>query len=130
MPTNDPPHIVHELPHGGAKKRFRYISEIPLQKPGSYSTVKYSGDYAIVQLSFPSTANSAFSLFPYITSQGTNMATTLKTASLGEIQGKDANSVTQYLGIKYATLRNRLAGAELVRSRDGNTLDATRDGYV
>jgi len=58
------------------------------------------------------------------------MATTLKTASLGEIQGKDANSVTQYLGIKYATLRNRLAGAELVRSRDGNTLDATRDGYV
>jgi len=58
------------------------------------------------------------------------MAAILKTAALGEIQGKDANGVTQYLGIKYATLKNRLADAEIVESRDGDILDATKDGYV
>ncbi|BCR90256.1 putative carboxylesterase [Aspergillus chevalieri] len=56
------------------------------------------------------------------------MAAILKTAALGEIQGKDANGVTQYLGIKYATLKNRLADAEIVESRDGDILDATKDG--
>uniref|UniRef100_A0A9P3ENT3 Carboxylic ester hydrolase n=1 Tax=Aspergillus pseudoviridinutans TaxID=1517512 RepID=A0A9P3ENT3_9EURO len=40
-------------------------------------------------------------------------ATTLKTALLGEVQGKTADGVTQYLGIKYASLRDRLAVAEV-----------------
>lgn len=54
----------------------------------------------------------------------------MKTTSLGEIRGKDANGAAQYLGIKYATLKNRLADAELVESREGDVLDATRDGFV
>ncbi|OJJ88268.1 putative carboxylesterase [Aspergillus glaucus CBS 516.65] len=56
------------------------------------------------------------------------MAATLKTTSLGEIRGKDANGATQYLGIKYATLKNRFADAELIKSREADVLDATRDG--
>lgn len=58
------------------------------------------------------------------------MAATLKTTSLGEIRGKDADGATQYLGIKYASLKNRLADAELVESREGDVLDAARDGFV
>ncbi|GKZ32646.1 hypothetical protein AbraIFM66950_002171 [Aspergillus brasiliensis] len=50
------------------------------------------------------------------------------TTHLGEIRGKTTNGVTQFLGIKYATLKNRLADAELVERRDGGILDATEDG--
>lgn len=57
----------------------------------------------------------------------TSSMTILKTTSLGEIRDRDNNGVTQYLAIKYATLRNRLADAELVESREG-VLDATKDG--
>jgi len=53
---------------------------------------------------------------------------TLRTTSLGEIRGKTADGVTQYLGVKYASLRNRLADAELVETREGDILDATKDG--
>lgn len=35
--------------------------------------------------------------------------------------------MVQYLGVKYATLKSRLADAELVERREG-VLDATRDG--
>ncbi|KAI9370697.1 Alpha/Beta hydrolase protein [Aspergillus egyptiacus] len=56
------------------------------------------------------------------------MASLLQTEKLGAIQGKSSEGVTQYLGIKYATLKNRLADAVLVESRDGDVLDATRDG--
>lgn len=57
------------------------------------------------------------------------MTTVLKTTALGEIRGKAADGVVQYLGIKYATLRNRLADAELVERRDdGEVLDATKYG--
>lgn len=57
------------------------------------------------------------------------MTTVLKTTALGEIRGKTGDGVVQYLGIKYATLRNRLAEAELVERRDdGEVLDATKDG--
>ncbi|GJP95678.1 carboxylesterase [Aspergillus niger] len=50
------------------------------------------------------------------------------TTHLGEIRGKTTNGVTQFLGIKYATLKNRLADAELVERRDGGVLDALKDG--
>lgn len=50
------------------------------------------------------------------------------TTHLGEIRGKTTNGVTQFLGIKYATLKNRLADAELVERRAGGVLDATKDG--
>lgn len=56
------------------------------------------------------------------------MSAVLQTTSLGEIHGKDDNGVTQYLGIKYANLKNKLADAELVESREGGVLDATIDG--
>ncbi|KAL4935061.1 hypothetical protein BDV06DRAFT_139004 [Aspergillus oleicola] len=56
------------------------------------------------------------------------MAATLQTKNLGTIQGKSNEGVTQYLGIKYATLKNRLADAILVESRDSDVLDATTDG--
>lgn len=50
------------------------------------------------------------------------------TTHLGEIRGKTTNGVSQFLGIKYATLKNRLADAELVERRAGGVLDATKDG--
>ncbi|RAL15753.1 putative carboxylesterase [Aspergillus homomorphus CBS 101889] len=54
--------------------------------------------------------------------------TLLLTQYLGKIRGKDSNRVTQFLGIKYATLRDRFAEAQLVETRDGDVLDATKDG--
>ncbi|KAJ5967319.1 hypothetical protein N7501_003567 [Penicillium viridicatum] len=56
------------------------------------------------------------------------MALTLKTTFLGEIRGKTENGVTQYLGIKYANLKNRLADAELIEQSLEATIDATNDG--
>ncbi|KAF7590638.1 hypothetical protein BBP40_002586 [Aspergillus hancockii] len=54
--------------------------------------------------------------------------TLLQTRQLGGIRGKTSEGVTQFLGIKYATLNDRLADAQLVEKRDGNILDATKDG--
>ncbi|GLB02197.1 hypothetical protein AtubIFM57258_003539 [Aspergillus tubingensis] len=57
------------------------------------------------------------------------MSNTIQTTThLGQIRGKTTNGVSQFLGIKYATLKNRLADAELVERRDGGVLDATKDG--
>lgn len=56
------------------------------------------------------------------------MAAVLQTQHLGTIQGKSGDGVTQYLGIKYATLKNRLADAIPIDNHEGVTLDATRDG--
>lgn len=52
----------------------------------------------------------------------------IKTTSLGEIRGKTVDGISQYLGVKYASLKNRLADAELIEKRDGDILDATKDG--
>jgi hypothetical protein len=58
------------------------------------------------------------------------MTTTLKTTALGDIRGRNDNGVVQYLGIQYATLKDRLADAELISGRpaDAGVLDATKDG--
>lgn len=56
------------------------------------------------------------------------MAAVLETTSLGTIQGKVSDAVTQYLGIKYATLKDRLADAVPIDSREGDALNATIDG--
>lgn len=56
------------------------------------------------------------------------MTATIKTVSLGEIRGKVEDGVVQYLGVKYATLKDRLSEAELINSREGDVLDATKDG--
>lgn len=55
------------------------------------------------------------------------MATTLKT-SLGEFRGKKGEGVTQYLGIKYAKVRDQLAAPELVREYGEGVVDASRYG--
>lgn len=54
--------------------------------------------------------------------------TILKTSALGEIRGKTQDGVTQFLGIRYASLKDRFADAELVERRNGDILDATADG--
>ncbi|KAE8367312.1 Alpha/Beta hydrolase protein [Aspergillus caelatus] len=54
--------------------------------------------------------------------------TTIQTKHLGQIRGKTAEGVTQFLGVQYATLEDRLADAQLVEKRDGGILDATKDG--
>ncbi|KAL2856175.1 Alpha/Beta hydrolase protein [Aspergillus pseudodeflectus] len=56
------------------------------------------------------------------------MATLLQTQQLGAIQGKSSDGVTQYRGIKYATLENRLADAVLYEGNGDGVLDATEDG--
>jgi carboxylesterase type B len=56
------------------------------------------------------------------------MVTLLQTQQLGVIQGKNCDGVTQYLGIKYATLKNRLADAVLYERNSDGVLDATNDG--
>lgn len=56
------------------------------------------------------------------------MTTTLATSSFGDIRGKTGEGVTQFLGIKYANLKNRLADAELIEERKGDVIDATTDG--
>ncbi|KAJ5894816.1 hypothetical protein N7495_006507 [Penicillium taxi] len=43
------------------------------------------------------------------------------------VNGKTADRVTQYLGIKYANLKDRFASAELITSQNG-IFDATTDG--
>lgn len=73
--------------------------------------------------------NITFTLLILLNSTGkTSSMTVLKITSLGEIRGRDNNSATQYPGIKYAILRNQLADAELVKSREGEVLDAVKDG--
>ncbi|EAW06756.1 putative carboxylesterase [Aspergillus clavatus NRRL 1] len=56
------------------------------------------------------------------------MTTVLQIKSLGEIRGKDHDGAVQFLGIKYATLKNRFADAVLIERRDGDVLDATKEG--
>ena len=58
------------------------------------------------------------------------MSATINTSNLGQIRGKTEDGVTRYLGIKYATLKDRFADAQLVEERQGDILDATADGYI
>ncbi|GAQ03075.1 uncharacterized MFS-type transporter C18.02 [Aspergillus lentulus] len=56
------------------------------------------------------------------------MAAIIQSRLLGEIRGKAHDGVSQFLGIQYATLKDRLADAELIEQREGNILDASKDG--
>jgi hypothetical protein len=58
------------------------------------------------------------------------MSATLKHEHLGELKGNSVDGAVQFLGLKYATLKNRLATAELVNSYGSGTTDATRYGSV
>ena len=55
------------------------------------------------------------------------MAETLKHSSLGKIQGVAKGGVIQYLGVKYATLKDKFAVGELWNGNDG-LIDATHLG--
>lgn len=59
------------------------------------------------------------------------MTTTIEHPTLGRIRGKTNNGSVQFLGLKYATLENRLAEAKLYHSdaRSGE-VEATQYGYV
>lgn len=57
-----------------------------------------------------------------------SMATTLQHAELGEIRGNTVDGVVQFLGLKYATLKDRLASPELLDSYGPGPTDATKFG--
>ena len=58
------------------------------------------------------------------------MSSILHHPSLGDIQGKLKNNIIQFLGIKYATLKDRFAEPQLARENDttNEVLDATKYG--
>jgi hypothetical protein len=57
------------------------------------------------------------------------MSAHLKHQKLGQIQGKQGDGVVQFLGIKYATVKDRFAGSELVEYGSGESvIDATNLG--
>ena len=58
------------------------------------------------------------------------MPTNLKHSQLGELQGNSEDGTAQFLGLQYATLKNRLATAEMVDTYGSGTTDATKFGYV
>jgi len=56
------------------------------------------------------------------------MSASLKHAELGELKGNVVDGTAQFLGLKYATLKNRLAPAELVDSYESGSTDASKYG--
>ena len=66
----------------------------------------------------------------YIAPEDYQMAGLVRTSSFGVVQGVKANGVTAFLGIKYATLKNRFAEPEIIERRIEGVLDATQDGWV
>lgn len=58
------------------------------------------------------------------------MSATFNHAHLGELRGKAVDSAVQFLGLKYASLKDRFATAELVDSYESGSTDATKFGFV
>jgi len=56
------------------------------------------------------------------------MAASIEHTTLGKIQGKSSDGVTQYLGIKYGHLKDRFAEATMAEPT--GTTDATKIGSV
>lgn len=59
-----------------------------------------------------------------------NMSATLKHPALGEIKGNQRDGVAQFLGLKYASIKDRFAPPELAGSYGPGNTDATKFGYV
>jgi carboxylesterase type B len=57
------------------------------------------------------------------------MSVTFKHAPLGDLKGNSVDGAVQFLGLKYASLKNRFAPAELIESYGGGA-DATKFGSV
>jgi hypothetical protein len=63
--------------------------------------------------------------------KASNMSAQIKHQTLGEIQGRQGDGVIQFLGIKYASLKDRFAGSELVEyGETQGVIDGTQLGYV
>jgi hypothetical protein len=60
--------------------------------------------------------------------QSNKMSTSFRHSDLGELKGVLQHGTAQFLGLKYATLRNRLAAAELAESYGPGPTDATKYG--
>lgn len=58
------------------------------------------------------------------------MADVFKHPILGELKPKNANGVKQFLGLKYASIKNRLAVPELYTPAGPGIIDATQHGHV
>lgn len=58
------------------------------------------------------------------------MSATVSHPSLGELKGNVRNGTAQFLGLKYARLKDRLAPAELVDSYAPGVTDAWNYGYA
>ena len=54
----------------------------------------------------------------------------LQHPQIGNIQGRYNKGVIQYLGIQYASLKNRFADPEVVNYSGHEWLHATKHGYV
>jgi len=56
--------------------------------------------------------------------------TTLSHSSLGKVEGVSHTDVTQFWGIKYASLGHRFGASEIYTGQSSGTVDATKVGYV
>jgi hypothetical protein len=56
------------------------------------------------------------------------MSTSLQHSKLGQLNGKVIEGTAQFLGLEYATLKNRLATAELLNKYEQGPIDATKYG--
>lgn len=56
------------------------------------------------------------------------MAAEIEHPNLGTVRENSVDGVTQFLGIRYASLKDRLAPPELVESYTGNALEARNLG--
>jgi hypothetical protein len=58
------------------------------------------------------------------------MSTSLQHPELGELKGKVVDGAIQFLGLKYAKLKNRFAPAELINDYRASPTDGTKYGYA
>ena len=58
------------------------------------------------------------------------MAATFTHPTLGQVQGNQRDGVAQFLGLRYASIRDRFAPPELVDSYGSGDIDATKFGSV
>jgi len=56
------------------------------------------------------------------------MATTIVKTGFGQFRGRKGDAVTQYRGIKYATLKDQLAVPHMVESYGESIVDAVEFG--
>lgn len=58
------------------------------------------------------------------------MATSFKHTSLGEVKGNVVDGTAQFLGLQYASLKDRFAPPQLVTDYGSKSIDATKYGQV